>query len=205
MQNKIFSILIIGWIIFFSGCTRLYVLNKQFKQNDIQRPSAEKGYVLFSDFDIPQPVTRSFRFVNNVPQVDSVTIYDVTEGINLVGYLVVNTPVHKGQDYFVETYLPTGKRTLMLIWKTLKGFHLIGMDKYTDFIEVDVSKEKVTHISISEYPWKKQSFISNNFITWPKFTLIKVDNKAFDFCSQNTGDQISKENNIDTFIKQLSF
>lgn len=198
-QKSFFTLLLTVFLL--SGCAHLDVKN-QFTQRDTRKVTPEISYVIFSDFDIPQPVTRTFRTPYSLPQPHFISIYDVTEDTKYIGYMSVHPPVIRIRDNFAEAYLPVGKRTLMLVWSQIKGFPLIGSNYYTDFIEINVIKNQITNVAVSEYPWGQR--FSDTWITHPMFTQIVMNDEAFSFCSQNEGDEDTKEQNILKFMQQVS-
>jgi hypothetical protein len=207
-QKSFFALLLTVFLL--SGCATygLYDANSQFSQYSAQQSSSEHGYLVFSDFDIPQSTSRTFNLVNGIPGYAYVDIYDVTNDLSYLGAYAVVPPVGSLPKSFMEHYLAIGKHTFMLIYKN----KWMGEWEYlTDFIEVNITKEHTTHVSISFYK-HKQHPISGAWIYRPKFTQILLDEKSFQFCMQNIGEQEAKEENLLNFMqresidsKQLSF
>lgn len=199
-QKSFFTILVT--IFLFAGCTTygLYDTNGQFSQYSAQQPSSENGYVVFSDFDIPQSTNRAFYTNNGIPGVAYVDIYDVTNELSHLGGYAVVPPVGILQKNFMEQYLSIGKHTFMLIYKNKR----MGEWEYlTDFIEVNITKEHITHVTISLYKYMQHP-ISGAWTYRPEFTQILLDEKLFQFCMQNVGDEKTKEQNLLNFMQRES-
>ncbi|MDD3598363.1 hypothetical protein [Sulfuricurvum sp.] len=185
----------------FAGCAH-YDVKKEFIKNDIRRSDPNKGFVLFSDFDIPQPVKRSFK-VNTATWTanpDSVEIYDVTQELKYIGHFWVNPPVYNISNSFIEQPLSIGKHTFMLIFKT--RFWGMPVDSYSDFIEVNVTKENMTHIAISYYPYKKT--LLGDWMLQPKFTQVLMEDKDFEFCSETISDKELREQNVTQYMERAN-
>lgn len=196
-------------VILLSGCGAKYDVSRYLTLRDIEHYPQNEGHVIFSDFDVPQSVDRIYIAHNHIPNRMPVSIYDVTEEVKYIGNIDVNPPSYNNQkiNYFAEVSLPIGKRTLMLVENTI-----LGLDKIrgSDFIEINVTKDNIIHIAISSYPSQKE-FIRNNWYTRPKFTkLVGMDNKSFDYCSQNiclkceSNFNKNKDENITQFLQQGS-
>lgn len=200
MSHKNLAMILLT-VVLLTGCAHFDV-KKDFTQRDSREIAPNKGYVVFSDFDIPQPVTRSFR-VNTgtwTANPTTVTIFDVTEDLKYVGYVWVYPPVYKRISSFTEQSFSEGKHTFMLIFKT--KFWGIPVESFTDFIEVNITKENTTHIAISYYPYKKA--LLGDWILQPKFTQVLMNDKDFDFCSQTISDKELREQNVSNYMQHVS-
>lgn len=199
---KIFIIFLSA--ILLSGCLG-YHFNTNFQKQPIQEVSSNQGYVLFSDFDIPQPVKRAFQVSSaGYALTDSVDLYDITDDIIYIGPMYIHPPVFKNSASFIEKHLPIGKRIFMLTHTSKMWGIPLNID-YADFIEVNVTNDRTTYISISFYAENRKSLIGlTTQSTVPKFTQVLFDDKAFEYCSKLTGDQESKEQNISNFMQQSS-
>jgi len=201
MTHKSFFALLLT-VFFFVGCATygLYDAKGQFSQYSAQQSSSNKGYIVFSDFDPPQPTNRTFKLFNGIPGYIYVDIYDITNDLSYLGAYAVVPPVGSLPKSFMEHHLSIGKHTFMLIYKN----KWMGEWEYlTDFIEVDITKEHTTHVTISFHKYK-QLPISGAWIYRPKFTHILLDEKSFQFCMQNVGDQETKEKNLLNFMQRES-
>jgi hypothetical protein len=195
-------LMVLFTVFLLTGCATygLYDWNRQFNQYHIQPSSSEKGYVIFSNFDVPQATDRTFYSYGGVPGMAYVDIYDVTNELNHLGTCGVTAPVGIIEHTFMEQYLSVGKHTLMLITKNKE---MGEWKSLTDFIEVNITKEHTTHIAISFFKYK-QLPISGVWTYQPKFTQIILDEKLFDFCMQNVGDEEVKEQNLLNFMQRES-
>lgn len=208
-------IIFIAIVVVFSGCTPLYNYNNRtpnFALYDLNNSLPDKNDVIFSGFDIPQPVTRSESM--RVP-VRFVHLFDVTDQIEYIGTFpsgpFEGAYFDVGFGTFFEYNSPLGLRTFMLVLANTSLFAPSDLEKYhTDFIQVNVSKKNLTHISIA-YRYQGLGLMSHsnhNLITGggllPFFTQIDVDDKYFQSCEKITGDRDSRINQINEYITNQS-
>lgn len=213
---KYHHFLLIFFSIFFSGCvTPVYHYNNvmhDFAPKDLNNSQSTKNGVIFSGFDIPQPKTRierrdtPFRFVH---------LFDVTDQVEYIGTLPGDPFSGALFDVAFGTFLeynaPVGRRTFMLVFEDVTLLSSNGLDKYhTDFIQVNISKDHLTHISVA-YRYHESEFLSDashNLIAngglWPFFTEIKMDDKYFQSCTNIIGDRESRINQINEYMTSQS-
>jgi hypothetical protein len=201
MSSKSFFIILLT-IFLLSGCAPKYNFTYEFTKRISEQTPQDKGYIVFGDFDVPQPVNRIFTSINHSVSGKNVSIYDITNDLTYIATQYVSAPVLSRSNNFSEIYLPVGKRTLMLIENP--PFGEMGVGK-ADFIEVIVSKDYINHITISEYP-DQRDYIGKNWYTRPKFTkIVGMDTKSFDYCSQNICLECSAASNKNSDVNITSF
>lgn len=198
-QKSFFTILVT--VLFFVGCAH-YDVKKPSAQRNLRQITPNNGYVVFSDFDIPQPVNRPFQVSTATWKANPVfvDIYDVTQNLNYIGHFAVNPPIYNYSNSFIEQSLSLGKHTFMLVFKS--KFWGMTVDNLTDFIEVDITKENITHIAVSYYPYKKT--LLGSWMLQPKFTQILMKDKDFEFCSQTISNKEAREQNISNYMQLAS-
>lgn len=177
-----FTIYIITVLVLLVGCSApMTDLKPQFTKKETL-PN-DRGHVVFNTFDVPKGNGELFiRFMFGMPRGIEASIYDVTDDLVYLG------TYKAGRSGFLEYDAPIGKRVFMI---TFPDFPKpLGID-HTDFIEVNVSKEKMTHIAISQYGLMQMSYLSE----------IAIEDKHFDYCTELTGKYDVREENI---VKYMS-
>lgn len=202
-------IIFISIVVIFSGCTPLYNYNNRtsnFSLYDSNNSLPDKNEVIFSGFDIPQPITRIE--MQNTP-IRFVHLFDVTDNLEYIG--TFPSGPFDGATFdiafgtFFEYNSPLGLRTFMLVLTNTSLLAPSNLEKYhTDFIQVNVSKKNLTHISIAYRHQKLMSNQNYNFFTsgglLPYFTQIEIDNKYFQTCAKIKGDRDSRINQVDEYM-----
>lgn len=199
---KKFVILIVSVVsLFLSGCAPSGYDVKPNLTNNSYNTDDNSGYVLFSDFDIPQRETRQYNR-SDMP-VENVKLYDITGGqIVFIGYLPTFyfTGSQSGREFgnFVEYKSPLGFRTFML--------SSIGS---TDFIQVMVTSLHKKYISVS-FKYPEPPLVSNKLaqallpdfrMLRTSFTEVKFDDQHFDYCSHLKGSEEDVLKNIDQYMQ----
>lgn len=175
MRLSILSILL---FILLTGCSApINSVKPQFTPKT--SVSADKGSVVFSTLDTSKwDVAYTVVFgTHPLP----VSIYDVTDDLKYIGTM------HTSSSSFIEYTPPFGKRVLML---TSNGLHAISPFYHTDFIEVDITKEKMTHIAISQ----------SGFRQMPYFHELLMKDKDFDFCSQPNSEPYISDDKMNSYM-----
>jgi hypothetical protein len=179
--NMKFILIIISTIVLFSGCAPIKNVPPQFKPKS-SLPQ-DKGYVIFDGFGVPidsgELIT---RFVFGIPRGFIAGIYDVTDGLEFIGKMSSND--------FIEYNPPVGRRTFMLVTPPFIEKSIPIVLEHTDFIEVNVTKEKTTHISLSV----------SGIIQKPYFYEVNFNEQHFDYCLQLQGDYRSKDENLTKYM-----
>lgn len=176
-----FTLIIISIIVLFSGCAPIKNVPPQFKPKS-SLPQ-DKGYVIFDGFGVPIDSGEFItRFVFGTPRGFIAGVYDVTNGLEFIGKMSNNN--------FIEYNPPIGRRIFMLVTPPFieKSFPIVL--EHADFIEVNVTKEKTTHISLS----------ISGIIQKPYFHEVNFYEQHFDYCLQLQGDYRSKDNNITQYM-----
>lgn len=174
------SIMSIFLFILLTGCSApTYSIKPQFTPKT--PVSSETGSVVFSTLDTSKwDVAYAFVFgTHPLP----VSIYDITDDLKYIGTM------HTSSSSFIEYTPPFGKRILML---TSNGLHAISPFYHTDFIEVDITKDKMTHIAISQSGLRQM----------PYFHELLMKDKDFDFCSQPNNESYISDDKMNTYMSE---
>lgn len=166
--------------ILLTGCSApTYSMKPQFTPNT--SVSTDMGSIKFSTLDTSKwDVAYTFVFgTHPLP----FSIYDITNDLQYIGSMQTT-----GLN-FIEYTPPLGRRILML---TSNGLHAISPFYHTDFIEVDITKDQITHIAISQ----------SGFRQMPYFHEILMKDKDFDFCSQPNDESYIPDNKMNNYMSE---
>lgn len=173
-----FSFILILLFILLTGCSApINSVKPQFTPNT--SVSANMGSIKFSTLDTSK-WDIAYTFVFGTHPL-SVSIYDITNDLKYIGTIQTN-----GLN-FIEYTPPLGQRTFML---TLNGLHAISPFYHADFIEVNITKDKITHIAISQ----------SGFRQMPYFHELIMKDKDFDFCSQPNDESYISDNKMNDYM-----
>lgn len=176
-----FILIIISTIALFSGCAPINNVPPQFKPKS-SLPK-DKGYVIFDGFGVPIDTGELMtRFVFGTPREFIAGLYDVTDGLEFIGKM--------SSSDFVEYNPPLGRRIFMLVTPPFIEKSIPIVFEHADFIEVNVTKEKTTHISLSV----------SGIIQKPYFHEVNFNEQHFDYCLQLHGDHRSKDDNVTQYM-----
>lgn len=179
MRLSILSILL---FILLTGCSApINSVKPQFTPKT--SVSTDMGSVVFSTLDTSK-WDMAYTLVFGTHPLP-VSIYDITGDLKYIGTMLTSS------SSFIEYTPPFGKRTLML---TSNGLHAISPFYHTDFIEVDITKEKMTHIAISQ----------SGFRQMPYFHEILMKDKDFDFCSQPNDESYISDDKMNNYMSEHS-
>lgn len=147
------------------------------------KPSAstDLGSIKFSTLDTSKwDIAYTFVFgTNPLP----VTIYDITDDLKYIGSM------QTAGSSFIEYTPPLGHRIFML---TSNALHAISPFYHTDFIEVNITKDKITHIAISQ----------SGFRQMPYFQELLMKDKDFYFCSQPNDESYISDNKMNNYMSE---
>lgn len=175
-----FSFISVLLFILLTGCSApINSVKPQFTPKTFV--STDMGNVVFSTLDTSKwDIAYTFVFgTHPLP----VSVYDITDDLKYIGTMQTSS------SSFIEYTPPFGKRILML---TSNGLHAISPFYHTDFIEVDITKDKTTHIAISQ----------SGFRQMPYFHELLMKNKDFDFCTQPLDEAYISDDKMNTYMSQ---
>lgn len=177
-----FTLLATIMLVLLTGCSApLSTLKPEFIP--LAATPKDKGHVIFSLFDIPKGNGELFiRFMFGMPRGINASVYDVTDGLIYLGSFEAD----KGGG-FIEYDAPLGKRVFMLAFPEFPK--PLAID-HTDFIEVDVSKEKTSHVALSQQGLRQMSY----------FSELELEDRHFEYCTGLTGKYDIREENIEKYM-----
>lgn len=177
MRLVFISILV---FLLLTGCSApTYSVKPQFTPNT--SVFTDMGNIKFSTLDTSKwDIAYAFVFgTHPLP----VSIYDITNDLKYIG------TIQTASLNFLEYTPPLGRRIFML---TSNGLHAISPLYHTDFIEVDITKDKITHIAISQ----------SGFRQMPYFHELLMKDKDFSFCSQTNIESYISDDRMNQYMSE---
>lgn len=170
-------------ITMFAGCAKMYEVQPSLQKIDDET----KSRVVFSSYYVPQGMGEKLSlFTFGIPQNLEASVYDVTDGdVRYIGTIPI-VYIHNG-GYVVEYHPRVGKHIFML---TVPAFPKPLAWRHTDFIEVNVEKNKTTHLALPFSGFRKM----------PYFTQVDMPEEDFVGCSSIKGNFYQTRDGVKAYL-----